>query len=167
MEPLDALRTRGCNALPRGRVASNGDHVNAWVSRECRADVRAWPRDDIQNSWRQDLLRQRAEHQRADRCACRRLEHNRVASGERRTNLPARHQKWIVPWCDGGDHANWIASNHARSPWKVLGDRLPLHVARGACEVAQVVNDRINFNAHGADWLPGIFRLRGDECALL
>ena len=166
VESLDALGACGGDPLPRCRVAGDRNHVDAGMSRECRTDIRTRPRDHVQDAGRQDLLRQSAEHQRADRCAGRRLEHDRVSSGERGADLPARHQERIVPRRDGGDHADRIATDHARAPREILGDRLPLQVARGAGKVAKVVYDRVHLHANSADRLPCVLRFCTDERTL-
>jgi hypothetical protein len=66
----------------------------------------AGPGDDVDHTGRQvGLLADLRERQRGQRGGLRRLEHDRVAAGQRRCDLPGQHQQREVPRDDLGGHA--------------------------------------------------------------
>ena len=90
----DTMRTRGCDD-------------------QRRADPLAPAADDVHDPFGKDLGEDLAELQRRQRCLLGGFEHDRVARGERRRELPGGHHQGIVPRRDRGDDAHRIAPNHA------------------------------------------------------
>ena len=127
------------------------------------ADRRARAGDDVEHAGRQDLGRDLGQDQGGQRGPCRRLEDDRVAGRERRSDLPAGHHDRVVPRGDRGDHADRLAPDHRGVAVHVLVGRLALHHPRGAGEEAQVVDDDRDLVDRGADRLAGVLRLEAAE----
>ena len=70
------------------------------------------------------------------------LQHQGVAGGERRGDLPGEHHQRIVPRGDRGDDADRIAADHAGVPGEVLPGCESLGRAAHAGEVAEDIGDR-------------------------
>ena len=85
------------------------------------------------------------------------LEHDRVAGGQRRADLPDRHHQRVVPGRDLADDADRLAADAGRVALDVLAGGLALQVARGAREEAQVVDhDRDLVVLEGLIGLPAL-----------
>ena len=69
-----------------------------------------------------------------------RLEHDRVAGGDRREDLPAGHLQRVVPRRDGPDHPDRLPADQRGVVAGVLPGRLALEVAGGAGEERDVVD---------------------------
>ena len=119
--------------------AGQRDHVDVGMRDQPLAGL-AGAGDDVEHALGQDLVRELGEAQRGQRRRLGRLEHDRVAGGERGTDLPDRHQQRVVPGRDLADDADRLAPDHRRVALEVLARRLALHAARGAGEEAQVVD---------------------------
>ena len=65
--------------------------------RERRADLGAVAEDDVEHAWRQHVADHVHEHGKAHRRVGCRFDHDAVARGERRRELPRRHQQREVP----------------------------------------------------------------------
>ena len=66
--------------------------------------------DDIHHTiWNARLLHQLAKPQRAERSLLRRFEHDRATSGQRRPQLPSRHQERKIPRDNLPDHSDRLA----------------------------------------------------------
>ena len=108
----DALEVRAARRL-RDQLADlgaagEGDLVDVRVLGERGAGV-AVARDDVQDAGRDaGLERELAEAQRAERRLLGRLEDDRAAGGERRADLPRRHQQREVPRDDLPDDADGL-----------------------------------------------------------
>src|SRR4051812_7654084 len=69
----------------------------------------AGPGDDVHDAGGQvRLAAYVGEEQRAERRRAGRLEHDRVARGERRRDLPREHEQREVPGDDLRGHAEWL-----------------------------------------------------------
>jgi hypothetical protein len=76
--------------------AGEGDHVDARVQPERFACDVAEARDDVEDAVRDACLGRLGQPQRGQRRQLRRLDHQRVAGGERRSDLPRqRHQREV------------------------------------------------------------------------
>ena len=98
-----------------------------------------------------------------------RLQHDRVAGGERRADLPDRHHQRVVPGRDLADHADRLAADEGGVALHVLAGGAALHRARGAGEEAQLVGHHRDFVLdHGAARLARVGGLEvGDLLAAL
>ena len=134
--------------------------------RKIRTSFVASASDHVQDAGGEELLCECPKHQRRNWSARRWLQDNGVPCDQRWADLPAGHQQRVVPRRDRSNNANGIAANHAGAAWEVFGDSLPLHVAPSTCEVAQVVDDRINLNADRADRLASVLGLSLHKLAL-
>ena len=104
-----------CAAAPRSpaglRRAGEGDLVDAGVLDERRAGAGAEPGQDVEDAAGQaELLDQRGERERRDGRVLGRLEHDRVAAGERGPSLPGQHHQRRVPGDDRADDADRLAA---------------------------------------------------------
>jgi hypothetical protein len=105
----------------------------------CTAGGGPEPGHDIDRVFGQTRLeRQFGQAQRAQRALLRRLEHHRVAAGERRRQLPGRHQQGEVPRHDRADHADGLARDGRQD------------VVRGGRGLAVELVDRLGVPAEGA-----------------
>ena len=96
--------------------------------------------DHVEHALGQELGGRLGELEGRQRRRRRRLEHDRVAGGQRRADLPDRHHQRVVPRRDLADDADRLAADERRVALDVLAGRLALEVARGAREEAQVVD---------------------------
>ena len=83
--------------------------------------------DDVEHAGRQDVRGDLGQDQGRQRRSGRRLEDDRVAGRERRSDLPAGHHDRVVPRRDRGDDADRLAPDHRGEAGHVLVDRLALH----------------------------------------
>ncbi len=93
----------------------------------------------------------------------RRLEDDRVARREGRTDLPAGHHDRVVPRRDRGDHADRLTADHRGQAGRVLVDGLAFHHPGATGEEPQVVDDDGDLVDRGADRLAGVLRLEATE----
>ncbi len=97
------------------------------------------PGQHVQHARREpDLQRQLADAQRAERRLLGGLEHDRAAGGERRAELPRRHQQGKVPGDDLRAHADGLAAGVAVHVRRAHRQHAALDLGRPASEVAQV-----------------------------
>ncbi len=125
--------------LARHCAARECDLVDARVRAHRCADRRARAEHEIRNAFRKaDVLDEAEELDRRQRRDLGGLEHNRVASRERRSELPHRHEQRIVPWDNLGADADGLAH---RQRLHVLGHlvRHAHRLRREARIVAQAV----------------------------
>jgi len=114
--------------------AGERDLVDARMAYERGAGAFAVAGDDVHRARREAGFHdQLGQAQRRERRFLGGLEHDRAAAGERRRDLPHRHQQREVPRDDRADDADCLAPRHGR----VLdagreGDR---HVERGAFDL--------------------------------
>ena len=78
-----------------------------------------------------------------------RLEHHRVAGGDRRGELPHRHHHRVVPRRDLGAHADRLAADDRGHAAHVLAGALALEVPGGGGEEADLVDHRRDLLAAG------------------
>ena len=97
------------------------------------------------------------QHQRGDRGGVRGLEHDGVAGGQGRRDLPDRHHQRVVPGRHLGADADRLAPDHRGVPGHVLARRAALQDARGAGEEPELVHARRELLGQGqGDRLPGV-----------
>jgi hypothetical protein len=138
---LERLGGVAHHGLARAVGARDGDQRDVGVAGQRAADLGTRAGHDVEHAGGQACLeRQAGEHQRGQRRVLRRLEHDAVARGERRADLPRRHVERVVPGRDRGAHAERLAHDRRAQPGDVLAGRLALEGARGAGEEAQVVD---------------------------
>ena len=82
---------------PGGRLAGEGDLGDALVLGQRLAGLDAEAVDDVDHAGRQQVGDQLHHDQDAERRLLGRLEHHAIAGGERRRELPGRHQDREVP----------------------------------------------------------------------
>jgi len=116
------------------RRAGEGDEVHVHVPADRLTGRLAEAGDDLQHARRHPRLRrQLGEPQRGERRLLGRLQHDAVAGGERRAELPRRHQQREVPGHDRADDSYRLAHDHhdrgrigRRNLVVDLVDRLPV-----------------------------------------
>ena len=127
------------------------------------ADRLAAAGDDVEDAGREDVGGDLGEDERGERGPDRRLEHDRVASRERRADLPAGHVERVVPRRDRGHDADRIAADERRVAGEVLVGGLALHHPGRAREEAQVVDHRRDLVDGRADRLAAVAALESAE----
>ncbi len=134
-EPLVAGRGRAADGASHFGRAGEGDLGHVGMLHQ-RFAGRAVAGDNVDDSWRQSNFRADfGEGQRGQRRELRRLEHDGVARGQRRRNLPGQHQQRKIP---GNDLANDAAR---RVSGKFLMQQL-----RPAGVVIEVADDQRNID---------------------
>ena len=98
--------------------------------------------DHVEDAGREELGGDLGHQQRRDGRRVARLEHDAVARGERRPDLPRRHQQRVVPGRHLADDADRLAPDERRHAAHVLAGRAPFEHARGAREEADLVDHR-------------------------
>ena len=145
VEPVKAtLSTPGWSTSAAPVVAVAGEHVERSLG-EAR------------------LERQLAEPQRGQRRLLGRLQDDRAAGGERRGDLPDRHQQRVVPGDDLGADADRLAQRVAEHVAGGDRDRLALDLGRPAGVVAQVVDRGGDVALRGGQRLAVVERLELGE----
>ena len=96
--------------------------------------------DHLDDAGRHHLLGELEEAKRRQRRLLGRLEDLDVARGERRSELPDDHHQRVVPRRDPRHDAERLTADDRRVALDVLRGGLPLEVARGAGEEAEVVD---------------------------
>jgi hypothetical protein len=102
-------------------------------------------------------MRKLGETQRGQRRQLRRLEHDRVAAGERRAELPRRDVEREVPRRDQPDDAERLAERHVDAARD--GDRLAVVLVDRARVEVEHLRDHADLAARAADRLAGVARL--------
>ena len=131
------LRDRDTGADAAGDRRHRGNRVAD--ERRARVTVAA---DDVEDARRQELGHQLGHPDRARGRGVGRLEHHRVAGGDRRRPLPDGHHCRVVPGRDRGADADRLAPHVRRVAAHVLAGRLALEYAGGAGEEADLVGHR-------------------------
>ena len=108
-----------------------------WRQRLAGLDAEAV--DDVEHAGRQEVGDQLHQHQDAERRLLGRLEHDAVAGGERRRQLPGRHQQREVPGNDLADDAERLVEVIGDGVVVDLGDAAFLR-ADAAGEIAEMVD---------------------------
>ncbi len=104
-QPFPSACNGFSDLLADRRRSGERDLVDVGMRHECLADLRAAV-DDVHHARRQvGLGDDVGERQRRQRCGLGRLQYGGVAGGERRCQLPCRHQQREVPWHHLGGHA--------------------------------------------------------------
>ena len=94
--------------------AGDRDHLRGLVLDQRAAGV-AVAGDDVEHARRQELLGQLGRAASSDAgVVSRRLEHDRVAGGQRRGDLPDHHHQRVVPGRHLADHADRLAPDRTR-----------------------------------------------------
>ena len=120
--------------------------------------------DHVEHAGRQELGGDLGEQRRARRRRVARLEHDGVAGGDRRGELPDRHHHRVVPRGDLGADADRLAADERRVPGHVLAGALALEVAGRGGEEADLVDHRRDLLRAGqGDRLAGVLDLEGDQ----
>ena len=122
------------------------------------------PQMTLKHARRQELGGDLGEQRRARRGRVARLEHDGVAGGDRRRELPHRHHHRVVPRGDLGAHADRLAADQRRHVRHVLAGALALEVAGGGGEEADLVDHRRHLlRRRQGDRLAGVLDLDGDR----
>ncbi len=112
----DVLRGVLHDQAPGGGLAGEGDLGHPVRRRQRLAGLDAEPVHDVEHTGGQQVLDQLGDDQDRHRGLLGRLEHDAVARGEGRRDLPGGHQDREVPRDDLGDHAERLVV--------VVGDRV-------------------------------------------
>lgn len=107
----DLLEVRRGSGLHDGAAnnsgASKGDLVDVHVGRDGSAGSLPEARDDVENTGREtSLFDELSKDKTGQRRLLSGLENNSVTGSQSRSNFPAEHQKWEVPWDDLAADAN-------------------------------------------------------------
>ncbi len=138
VDPLEVLG-RGLRDLhARAHRAGDRDHRRGRVADDPGAGL-AVADDDVEHARREDLTHDLGQLDRGDRGGVRRLEHDRVARGQRRGDLPDGHHHRVVPRRDLAHDADRLVADHRGVVGEELTGGRPLQRARGAREEAEVV----------------------------
>ncbi len=129
---------------PRHRLAGfhragDRDHVDLVVDDQRLARLVA-AADHVEHALGQQLRGQLGESHGGHGRSRRRLEHDRVAGRQRRTDLPDGHHQGVVPRRDLAHDAHRLAPDDRGVTLHVLAGGLALHAARRAREEPQVVD---------------------------
>ena len=127
------------------------------------ADVAARARQDVDHARREDLGQDLGERQGRQRRPGGRLEHDRVARGEGRAELPAGHVQRVVPWGDGGDDADRIAPDDGRVPGHELVGGQAVHDSRSSGKEAEQIRADGHLVDGGTDGLARVRALEATE----
>jgi hypothetical protein len=157
-DPLDRLGGAGRDAPAHLGGARERDLRHVGVLHEPLSAHRAGPGDDVHDTLGDARVeRDPLELERGERRELGGLQHDRVAGGERRAELPARDREREVPGRDQPDDAERLPEGHVDAARH--GDR-PARVPLGR---ARVIAERLDDHAHLAarirDRLAGVARL--------
>jgi ParB family chromosome partitioning protein len=149
-------RCRGRRDGPAGAHRS-GDrhHVDARMPGE-RCTEPAVAGDDREHSGRQRRGGEVGQAQGAQRGEFRRLEDDRAAGRDRRTELPHGHHQRVVPRRDRRDHTDRLAPDHRRGPGDVLPGGRRGEAPGGAGEEPEVVDREVDLLRGGGDRLADV-----------
>ena len=149
-----------------GGLAGERDLGDPVARRQRLARLHAEPVDDVEHAGGQQVADQRHQVQDRRRGLLGRLEHHGVAGGQRRGELPDRHQDREVPRDDLPDHAERLVEVVGDGVVVDLGQRALLR-ADAPGEVAEVVDGQRDVGVQGlADRLavvPGLGDARCDS----
>ncbi len=127
------------------------------------ADVRAGAGQDVDDAGREDLGQDLGEGEGAQRRPGGRLQDDRVAGRQGRTELPGGHVERVVPRRDRGDDADRVAPDDRGVAGHELVGGQAVHDARGAGEEAEQVRTDADLVDGGADRLAGVGALEAAE----
>ena len=157
-------RRAGGDLGPGPHRPGDGDQARACGCSTRSAAGLAVAGDDVERAGREELGRELGQPQRALGRGVARLEDDGVARGQRRSDLPHRHQQRVVPRRDLADDADRLAPDPRGVAGHVLPGRPALEHPRRSGEEAELVHHRRDLLARGERLdLPGVLRLQGDE----
>ena len=163
----DALDRAGCAAhhlLPDLGRPGEADLGDVRMLDQPRADDGALAREDVDDALRNaGLERELAEPDRREGCQLRGLEHDRVAAGERRPELPGGDVEREVPGDDQPHDAERLAEGQVDAARD--GDRLAEVLVDRARVVVEDLRDHADLAARALDRLADVARL--EPCELL
>ena len=160
---LQALRRRCGDLLAGAHRAGDADHRGDVVHHHRPAGV-AVAAHDVEDAGGEELGGDLGEQRGAGRRRVAGLQHDRVARGERRPELPHRHHHRVVPRRDLRAHADRLAADERRHVVHVLAGALALEVAGGGGEEADLVDHRRDLFAAGqVDRLAAVLDLECDQ----
>ncbi len=141
---------RAHDRLPGGDRGGRGDHAHAGMRGERGARFRPGPRHIVEDAGRQAGIRETL-HDEADRQRrlVRRLDDQRAARRQRRTDLPGVDVDRIVPGRDRADHADRRGNNQAAN----VAARRSAQRPADAPSLLGVVSDHLDSEA---DFLLGV-----------
>ena len=120
--------------------------------------------DHVEDAGRQELGGDLGEQRRRSGRGVARLEHDGVARGDGRGELPDGHHHRVVPRRDLRAHADRLAAEHRRVPAHVLAGTLALEVpGRRSVEADLVDHRRDLLRAGQRDRLAGVAHLELDQ----
>ena len=126
--------------------------------------VSAVAADHVEHAGRQELGGDLGQQQGGHRRGVRRLEHHRVARGERRGELPDRHHHRVVPRRHLGAHPDRLAPDDRGVAGQVLPGRRALQDAGRAGEEPELVDQRRQLlGQRQGDRLAGVAALGLDD----
>ena len=138
--------------------AGEADLRDVGMLDEPLADDRALADDDVDDALGDaGLERQLGEPERRERRQLGGLEHDRVAAGERRAELPRRDVEREVPGHDQPDDAERLAERQVDAAGD--GDRLAVLLVDGAGVEVEDVGDHADLAAGASDRLADVLRL--------
>src|SRR5829696_5116962 len=161
---LDRPGGAGRDAAPDLGRAGKRDLRHVLVLHEPLPADRAGPGDHVHYSVGDaGLERDPLELDRGEWRELRRLEHDRVAGGERGRHLPGRDREREVPGRDKPDHAERLPEGHVHATRH--GDRAPRHALGRARVIAEGLDHHAHLAASIRDRLSRVARL--EPCELL
>ena len=136
---LDRVRRQPHDRAPHRRRPGEGDLVDAGVAGEVGADLLAHAGDDVEDTRRQAArLGHLGEEEHRQRRLLVGLEDDGVPRRQSRPDLPERQGQRIVPWGDGGAHADRLPADVALSQRRVLRCRGGRFEPVGARQLGEV-----------------------------
>ena len=163
MQPLEAVRGRFGNFHPRPNGTGDAHHGRGVVNhhRPTRVTITV---DHVEDTRRQELGGDLGHEGCGRGRGVARLEHDGVAGGEGRSELPHSHHHRIVPRRDLGADPDRFAPDEAGHPAHVLGSCLALEMSGGSCEEADLIHHRRDlFTASERNRLAGVGHLARNQ----
>ena len=157
---LQGVGRRTRDLLAGRHVTGQGHHRHVGVAHESGAGGLAVPEDYVEDAVRKVLGADLGQPRGRQRRLLGRLQHDRVAGRERRTDLPDRHHQRVVPGRYLSHDADRLPPDHRRVALHVLTRSASLERARRAREEAQVVDEERHLLVpHRLDRLAHVERL--------
>ena len=121
-------------------------------------------RQDIDHTFRIDVLQHSDQLQRGQRGQLGWLQHHRTSGGQRRCQLPCGHHQRVVPWRNTGDNTNRITPYHRGIAFHIFTGGNARHAAHSACHKAENINTGIHLFNRSTNRLARIERFQTSEC---
>ncbi len=157
--PLHVLGAAGHDPLPDRGGAGEADLADIGVLHQPPAGVRPGAHHHVENTLGQTGLEgQLPEAERGQGRQLGRLEHHRVPTGQRRSQLPAGDEQREVPGGDQADHTQRFVEGHRHPAGH--GDGVAQVLVHAAGVVVEHLDHGADLTSAGADGLADVGRLQ-------